>query len=280
MRIAKVINNNVVQALNQDKEELIVMGKGLGFQKKVGDEVDPSKIEKTFYLQAGNKDKAAELSRVYVGLDSREIELVLAIIARAEEVLHLHFDLSLYIALADHLHYTLERTAEGLTLKNPLAWEVRKFYPQEYQVGIEALDLVQKRLGRELPKDEAASIALHIVNAEKDGGLQEKNLQTTKIVTDILGIVRLHLGRELEEDSISYNRFVTHIQYFAQRVVNGLIQGENDAFLYEQVAQNYPQSFACTQNIKTYVTNHHSFEMSPDEQVYLTIHIQRLRTNL
>ena len=213
-------------------------------------------------------------------MDSREIDLVLAIIARAEEVLHHHFDLSLYIALADHLHYTLERTVQGLALKNPLAWEIRKFYPQEYQVGIEALDLVQKRLGRELPKDEAASIALHIVNAEKDGGLQEKNLQTTKIVTDILGIVRLHLGRELEEDSISYNRFVTHIQYFAQRVVNGLIQGENDAFLYEQVAQNYPQSFACTQNIKTYVTNHYSFEMSPDEQVYLTIHIQRLRTNL
>lgn len=47
MKIEKVLNNNVVQALDNNVE-YIVMGKGLGFQKRVGDLVDKEKIEKTF----------------------------------------------------------------------------------------------------------------------------------------------------------------------------------------------------------------------------------------
>ena len=50
MKIEKVLNNNVIQALDNNVE-YIVMGKGLGFQKKVGDLVDKEKIEKTFVLE-------------------------------------------------------------------------------------------------------------------------------------------------------------------------------------------------------------------------------------
>lgn len=280
MRIIKVVNNNVVQVLDQHKNEMIVMGKGLGFQKKPGQSVDPDKVEKTFYLEDQTRDTAAELTRVYADLDPKEIELVLAIIARAEEKLKQNFDLSLYISLADHLHYTLERTRQGLVLQNPLAWEVRKFYPQAYQLGLTALEMIREKLGLKIAAEEAASIALHIVNAQKDSSYLEYSQQINQIVVNILGIVRLHFGREFEEDSISYNRFVTHVQYFAQRVNSGLIQGENDAFLYEQVIQNYPQAFACTQKIKAYVSNNYHFDMSQDEQVYLTIHIQRLEASL
>ncbi len=280
MQIVKVFNNNVVQVLSQQNEEIIVMGKGLGFQKRSGQEIDATKIEKTFYLQGSDKDKAAELSRVYVGLDPKEIDLVLSIIDRAETTLEQSFDISLYISLADHLHYTIERSKEGLAIQNPLAWEIRKFYPEAYGLGLIALELIEEKLGVQIGKDEAASIALHIINAQKEGHFLEKNHKITQIVIDILGIVRLHFGRKLEEESISYNRFVTHVQYFAQRVVNGLVQGENDAFLYEQVEKNYPHAFSCSRKIKAYVANNHNFEMSSDEQVYLTIHIQRLENSL
>lgn len=78
MKIDKVFNNNVVQVLSEKNEEIIVMGKGLGFQKKPGDEVNQELIEKRFILQ--DTDMAGELSRVYVDLDSDEIKLVLDII--------------------------------------------------------------------------------------------------------------------------------------------------------------------------------------------------------
>ena len=274
-----MFNNNVVQILGINNEEIIVMGKGLGFQKKSGDEVNQDLIEKRFILQNTDTDMVGELSRVYVDLDSEEIDLVLEIIHQGQEKLGQTFDISLYIALADHLHYTIQRTREGLTLQNPLAWEVRKFYPEEFQLGKDTIELVKEKMTLQLADDEAASIALHFINAQKDGGLLEKNRLISKVVSDILEIVRLHFGEVRDEESISYNRFITHVQYFAQRVANSLVQGKNDAFLYEQVKENYPHAFACTEKIKSYVESAYDFAMSRDEQVYLTIHIQRLETS-
>ena len=46
MKIKKVINNNLVKTQNEKKQELLVMGCGLGFQKHAGDMIDESK-----YLQ-------------------------------------------------------------------------------------------------------------------------------------------------------------------------------------------------------------------------------------
>ena len=277
MQIEKILNNNVVQAVDNDVE-YIVMGKGLGFQKKVGETVDKEKIEKTFVLE--NPETVAEWTRVYVDLPDGEMQVFLNIITFAEAVLQTKFDPSFFIALADHLHYAIERSREGISLQNPLAWEVRKFYPREYEIGKQALRLIANDLEVELAVDEAASVALHFVNAQKDAGLHEKDRQMTQIVVGISEIVRLHFACDLEKDSFSYNRFITHLRYLAQRSVSGVSGGKNDAFLYEQVKANYPKSFICTQKIVTYVKSSYDFELSLDEQVYLTIHIQRLRDDI
>ena len=277
MQIEKILNNNVVQAMDNDVE-YIVMGKGLGFQKKVGETVDKEKIEKTFVLE--NPETEAEWTRVYVDLSDGEMQVFLNIITFAEAVLQTKFEPSFFIALADHLHYAIERSREGISLQNPLAWEIRKFYPREYEIGKQALRLIANDLEVELADDESASVALHFVNAQKDTGLHEKDRQLTQIVVGISEIVRLHFGCDLEEESFSYNRFITHLQYLAQRIVGGVSGGKNDAFLYEQVKVNYPESFICTQKIVTYIKSSYAFELSLDEQVYLTIHIQRLRDNI
>lgn len=231
MQIEKILNNNVVQAMDNDVE-YIVMGKGLGFQKKVGETVDKEKIEKTFVLE--NPETEAEWTRVYVDLSDGEMQVFLNIITFAEAVLQTKFEPSFFIALADHLHYAIERSREGISLQNPLAWEIRKFYPREYEIGKQALRLIANDLEVELADDESASVALHFVNAQKDTGLHEKDRQLTQIVVGISEIVRLHFGCDLEEESFSYNRFITHLQYLAQRIVGGVSGGKNDAFLYEQ----------------------------------------------
>ncbi|MBF0781097.1 MULTISPECIES: BglG family transcription antiterminator LicT [unclassified Granulicatella] len=274
MQIKKVFNNNIALVLNAQGKESIIMGKGIAFQKRQGDRVDESVIEKTFVLK--NHDDVTTLSAVYHNLPSEQIDVVLAIIRHAEESLHQTFQSNLYITLADHIHFALERTKQGIVVKNPLSWEVKKFYPAEYQIGKWALNIIKEQLNLLLNEDEAASIALHLVNAEKDGHLLEKTVQITKLVQNIIDIVRFHYGIELNDSTISYNRFLTHIQYFAQRVVTGVVQGTNDSFLFEQVQVNYPQAFACTEKIKRYVAQKHHFGMGRDEQVYLTIHVQKL----
>lgn len=276
MIIDKVFNNNVVQVRNDKGEEEIIMGRGLGFQKKPEDLVDDSLVEKRFTLQ--DSSLINDLTSVYQNLSLKEIETVTAIIEHGQEVLDTVYDMALYISLADHLHYTFERLENGLIINNPLSWEIRKFFPKEFQVARDGIAIVKEMMDIDLPEDEVASLALHFINAQKDVGAIESGQQIAKIVTNFLDIVRFHYGKISEADMVSYNRFVTHIQYFAQRVINGLVQGANDSFLFEQVKLNYPQAFTCTEKIKSFVETSYDFPMSKDEQVYLTIHIQRLET--
>ena len=174
MRINKVYNNNLVLAKGEG-EEIIVMGRGLGFQKKSGDEIDTSLVEKTFVMQ--DSSTTHELMRVYIDLSPVEIEVVLDIIKHSQEVIETNFDTAFYITLADHLHYTLQRSRENTIVQNPLSWEIRKFFSKKYQLGRDSLKIVFEKLGVILPDDEVSPIALHFINAQvlKGGQLSEIN---------------------------------------------------------------------------------------------------------
>ena len=50
MKIIKVINNNTVCALDKKGKEQIISGKGIGFGKKRGDEVDSAQIQKIYMI--------------------------------------------------------------------------------------------------------------------------------------------------------------------------------------------------------------------------------------
>lgn len=279
MRVKKVFNNNVVLAETKGQSETIVMGRGIGFQKKSGDAIEEEFIEKKFVIQ---EDEPAEyLKAVYQTLPVEESDAVFAIVVKAEQDLQQTFDSNVYLTLADHIHYAIQRTAEGIHLKNPLAWEVRRFYRREYELGKESLAIIEKYTGTALDADEAASIALHFVNAQKEGQLIEETIKVTRIVQDILNIVRLHFGIVFEEESISFNRFMTHLQYFSQRVVSKeTYQTSQDTFLLEQIKSNYPDALKCTEKIAVYIAESYQFQVSPDEKVYLTIHIHRVVNQL
>lgn len=274
-----MFNNNVVLAETKGQSETIVMGKGIGFQKKSGDAIEEEFIEKKFVIQ---EDEPAEyLKAVYQTLPVEESDAVFAIVVKAEQDLQQTFDSNVYLTLADHIHYAIQRTAEGIHLKNPLAWEVRRFYRREYELGKESLAIIEKYTGTALDADEAASIALHFVNAQKEGQLIEETIKVTRIVQDILNIVRLHFGIVFEEESISFNRFMTHLQYFSQRVVSKeTYQTSQDTFLLEQIKSNYPDALKCTEKIAVYIAESYQFQVSPDEKVYLTIHIHRVVNQL
>ena len=275
MKIVKVYNNNVVLAEAGDASEVIVMGKGIGFQKRTGDAIDKSLIEKTFVIQ--ENDSADQLKAIYQDLPQEESDAIFKIIQEAETRLDHTFQANVYLTLADHIHYAIQRTKEGIDLTNPLAFEVKKFYRREYELGKIGLELIAEHTGVMMAPDEATSIALHFVNAQKEGQLIEETMKVTRIVQDILNIVRLHFGVAFDEESISYNRFYTHLQYFAQRVVMGeVFQTAPDTFLVEQVKANYPAAYTCANKISTYVGATHQFQVGTDELVYLTIHIHRV----
>ena len=51
MKISKVINNNVLSAFDENGQEVVLMGRGLGFKAKTGDDIDESRVQKVFCIE-------------------------------------------------------------------------------------------------------------------------------------------------------------------------------------------------------------------------------------
>ncbi|WP_416151685.1 BglG family transcription antiterminator LicT [Salipaludibacillus sp. HK11] len=275
MEIKKVLNNNVVIANNELDQETVVMGRGLAFQQKVGDTIDTSKIEKKFILEKhGVSEKLAKLlddtSELYLNISSKILDY-------AKSQLPYKLDDYLYVALTDHLSFAISRHKQGMNLKNPLLWEIRKYYKQEFEVAVKSLDIIESDAGVRLVEDEAASIALHLVNSQISGGNMAEAFQVTEMVNNILNIVKYHFGMELDESSINYERFLTHLRFFTMRFIRKeRVVDTNDNFLYEQLIQKYSEAFQCSIKIKTYLDKSYNWSISKDEEMYLTLHIQRV----
>lgn len=274
MKIKQVLNNNAVIATDNN-QEVVVMGKGLAFQKKPGQTVDGSRIEKTFILKS--RDIADKLVELMQDVSEEYLDLSYRIIEIAKKNLPYKLDDYLYVALTDHLSFAISRHNNGIDLKNPLLWEIRKYYRQEFQTAVQALDIIEKEAGVRLQEDEAASIALHLVNSQMSGENMESAVQVSQMVDDILTIVRYYFKLTIDEQSVSYERFLTHLRFFAIRLTNEEKEQEPlDLFLYEQVKNKYQSAYKCAERISDYINKEHDWTISENEKMYLTLHIQRV----
>ncbi|MCA2017008.1 PRD domain-containing protein [Vibrio tritonius] len=280
MLIEKVLNNNVIISTDTDNNEIVVMGKGLGFQMKPGMPIDKNKVEKVFSLertQDGNID-----ARYHQLLAEIPIDLLLAtetIVETAQKKLPGELHPSIRISLADHLFFALERCVQGKEIQNAMLWEIKKLYPKEYALGLEALDIIKKASGIAFPEDEAGFIALHLVNAQLSEDMHN-TIGITNLIRDIIQIIKYQLRIEMDEESLNYQRLVTHLKFFAHRLMHSSSVTSDDDALFQSVRLQYPQSFSCTQKIYLYVEEKFRHTMTQEEMMFLTIHIERLRRTI
>ena len=277
MKVHKILNNNVIVTLDDKGKELILTGRGIGFKKREGDLIDINLIEKQFSLD--NKDILPKFNELLSEIPLEVLTTSQIIINHAKEFMESKLQDSIYISLTDHIHFAIERHKQGFDIPNGFLWEIKKFYPKEFQVGLYALSVIKKRLGIELPEDEAGFITFHIINSQLNGTMPNI-VNMTKIMREILNIVKYHFNIEYDEDCLSYQRFVTHLKFFAQRILSKGTQTQQDSSLYEIVRQKYHQAYLCTKQIDLHLIQQYQHPLTDDESLYLTIHIERLRTEL
>lgn len=197
MIIKKIFNNNAILAKDLSKQEIVIMGRGVGFKKSVGDQVDENLIEKTFILK--QKDASEKFKLLLEDIPTEHVSLCYDIIEYAKNMLSVELNDYIYITLTDHISYALKLFDEGLNRPNALIWEIKKFYPKEFEIGLKALDLIQSETNKKLPEDEAGNIALHLINAQTNNSSNkvEDIAHQTKMIQDILNIIKytttLHL---------------------------------------------------------------------------------------
>lgn len=270
----KSLNNNLVLAVNEYQEELVLFGKGIGFKKKKGDEIDSELITKIFQSKAFPQD----ISAIMENISPEILAVAEKMMQLGEEGLAKKLNSSMFIALADHLQAAVNRQNEGISLtENTLQWEIPFLYYKEYEVGKRALELVKDELGVQLPILEAAFIALHFVNAQDDSSSMNETLLITEITKSIVKTIQSLFGISLPKDSINYSRFVTHIRYFMNRHLHNQVEQEaRNQNLYKILQEQYPQSYACGLMIRELLKNNYQITVNDDEMVYLILHIERI----
>ena len=273
MEIIRIYNNNVAVVRGDDGKEMIVIGKGLVFQKHAGDLVDETRVEKCFTLQNPRvmtklEQLIKDMPSIYLSISEEIVEMI-----RSESDLKLSENI--YITLTDHISMSLEREKKGVILGNQFLIEIKQFYKKEFKLAEKAADIIKKHLGLDISEDEIGTITLHIVNASMNQNL-ENTVKATRMIQDILNIVQECSECRFDEESLAYSRFVRHLQFLAKNLLEKRSKSERDDFMFKITRLRFPEAAACVRRIKAHLEEAFGVSISEAEQGFLIYHIVNL----
>ena len=272
MLISKILNNNVVIS-EENQEEVILMGRGLAFGRKVGQEIPDELIEKKYVLSENRRQLLMELPAEVMEMSDK-------IISFARKKLQKKLKDTAFLAMADHIHGVLLRLEDDIYLKNFLMWDIKRFFPIEFEVGQYAKQLLSAYVSKELPDDEAAFMALTLVNAELENG-DGTARDLTMMMEEIMTIVKYSLEISLDEEDIYLERFMTHLKFFCERVLTDRGHCDlEDNEMFDLLKCKYPLAYETTRKIAEFLKQTRNYQTSEDEQLYLTIHLSRMKRRM
>lgn len=270
MKLIKKLNNNVAVGIDNNQHECIVFGKGIGFPSMPYELNDLSKINRTYY----------DVDAKYLGLLEEipdEIFSVSAkIVEKAKMSLNCELNPNLLFTLADHLNFSIERFKKRIDIRNPLSYDIEHLYSKEMVIGYKALEYIQEALNIQLPRNEATSIAMHLVNAEAGSNNMDETIRNTKVLKDITEIISETLQIQIDEDSFSYSRFIIHLRYLMKRRQNNSKISSDNKMMYDLMKVKYPDTYKCIVKIEDYFNKNLNWQCDEEELLYLMLHINRL----
>lgn len=273
--ILKVLNTSVVLVeSSENKQKMIVLGKGIGFGKKAGESIaDESVDEILIPLESNETNRIAEFINE---IPLEYFEITRGIVQNVEQTLSKKLNHSIYATLPDHLAFTVQRARESLSIPNRLYWEIKSYYPDEYNVCEGVVAQLNKRFKINLPNEEAARIAFHVIDALNDADNKIDGMEAIKFVGDIVNLVRYSVNKPLDTTSIHYARFITHVRFFVGRFLNGEQINGFDDMLFDQMWHTYPESMAIAEKVSDFANRKFQKGLADDEKTYLGVHINRL----
>lgn len=272
-RINKILNNNAIEIL-ENGTEIIIIGNGVGFNHKVNDYITMKENYKLYTLQ--NNLLKIQFKALLNEIPFKCIELTQEIIDMAKTDLNRNFNQGLLVSLSDHINFVSKNYLKGYGSYSLVSEEIKRFYHEEYEVGLKALDLINRYYQINLNKKEASAIAFHLINAEFNNNVS-KTTSILKSIDDILNIIEANFGLELPEDSLYYSRLVIHLKFFMQRVINGESDDENFEKLIISAKSDINKKIGITlDSIERYLNEEFDYVLSEAERFYLLVHISRI----
>lgn len=269
-RITKILNHNTVLALNQeDNLENLVMGKGVGFGRKPGEQVDFAP-DATVYQLSQKCDRGNPRDLVK-RIDPLYLNIANAIILDAKNTFG-QVDTSILIPMADHIAFAAQRIRKNAPIGNPLTQDIKALFPDEFQVARRGGDLILEQTGLRFSDDELGYIALHIHSSLESMQVSQA-MQTAGIIRTCVDLVQQAAGVTLDVNSLSYNQLMSHIKYMAAR----LLKGERLSMDVNHIMQqSCPGAFDISQKICRQLEQTLGQQVDEAEIGYLAMHVQRV----
>ena len=259
MRLLKKINNNFALAIDSGGNQVIVEGRGIGFNKMPCIIEDLSCISHTYY------DYDEKYLSLISDIPQEIVDVAMLIYQRLISRINCTVNDSLPFILADHINFSIERFKKGIDVKMPLYYDLKQMYPLEYEVAKYGLKVIKENLSINLPNDEVSGIMLNIINAE---------VNKDKIVEAKKNGKELHIT--ISKDSFNYSRFLTHMNYLYGRARDDDMHKTENQKIFKQVILEYPQINVCVEKISRYLKDEYLICLNDEEKLYLMLHINRL----
>ena len=242
-RVVKALNHNAVLAADvSDQKEYLLMGKGIGFGKKVSEQFEADESCRVYSLT--DRKERNDVQDLAKSINPEFLEIANMVLDEAEKVFG-HIDRNILFPLADHISYAVERIRRNETISNPLTEDIRVLFHMEYKVASCVIPLLESHFGISISEDEVGYITLHVHSAIDDEKVSDA-MQTARAVRECIRIVEESMGKKIDVMTLSYNRLMNHVRYMIVRALEGekLKLSLND---YMQV--KYPEEFALAAKI-------------------------------
>lgn len=275
MHILRVFNNNVVLARRGD-EEVIATGRGLGFQAKQGDALDPQKVQKVFVPSDGrDPDHLAIMLAQLPGPMISQVNSVLADIAAPQTVRN---SITFVVAVADHIDQALQRAQRGEHITYPLEAEVRHLYPEELRQAQDFVAAFNARPDKEvaLPESEAIALALHFVSTSFTTGDLSYTYKMTGLIEQLIELIGAEFQVTLDSVNVSVARFITHLRYLFVRISQRQQLEDNEPKITTAINQAYPREARLAARLAVMIELRFDTELTSAEVSYLTLHVARM----
>ena len=269
-RVSRVLNNNGVIAIDMDdNQEYVLLGKGLGFGKKVSERFE--KPEGTSVYRLAEDTERGSARALAQSVEPEFIEIADTVMQEAESRFG-SIDRRVMLPLADHLSFAAARVRNGEQISNPLTEDIRILLYKEYKVAGCIAPLLKQKLQIELDEHETGYIALHVHSAIVDEKVSQA-MEIARTVRECISLVEKETGNSIDVMSLAYNRLMNHVRYMVARTIHGEKLKMN---LNEYMSVKFPEAFDAAERICHEMEKRLGLPMPDIEIGYLAMHLERM----
>lgn len=270
-RITKVLNHNTVLAVkDKSAQEYLIVGKGIGFGKKITQTIEPSENDSLYALkQTRDRGPAKDIVK---SIAPEYLEISNALLDEAERVFG-QIDRSILFPMADHIAFAVKRMENKEQISNPLNDDIRVLFYREYKVAELIRPVLKEKKNIDTIDDEIGYIALHI-HTSLDSSKVADAMEMAGAIRKCATFIEDKIGRHIDVTTMAYNRLMNHIRHMVSRAKTG---EELKVDLNQFIEKNYPESFALAGEICGNLGKDLKHEFLNNEIGYLAIHIEQIK---